>query len=282
VKHFSDGELPGKVADFSGSEARPRTASEHRQLDLSFVQRQGQTLLDRRLFSYPYVLMRTFREPSGAVHSDEPNRLHLIVQNSSGPVHDRDDLATNFVLNAATTVRVTYQGATAIHRARSGNVSRERLTITLGEGSHLSYLPEARIYFPEARHYQTTNIELSEGSALLYTDTLTTHDPENLGRPLSELDNTLTIRRAGAVLLLDRQHLKTPSFQPRFRAFGTMLLIGHQRPEIAEIPTLYAAVSALPSNLGWSIRLAAPTLQPIRTAIERVTSSPPLAQGKRL
>jgi urease accessory protein len=246
--------------------------SEHRQLDLSFVHRQGQTLLDRRLFSYPYVLMRTFREPSDAVHSHERNRLHLIVQNSSGPVHDRDDLATNLRLNAATSVRVTYQGATAIHRARSGNTSRERLTISLAEDSHLTYRAEARIYFPDARHKQTTDIELGPGSTLLFTDSFTIHDPDNQSRPFAELDNTLTIRRDDELVLLDRQHLKTPTFDRGFRAFATILLIGHEQPQLPEIPDLYAAVSALPSNLGWSIRLAAPDLRPIRSAVEMTTA----------
>jgi urease accessory protein len=243
--------------------------TEHRQLDLSFVARQGQTLLDRRLFSYPYVLMRTFREPSGSIH--------LIAQNSSGPVHDRDDLATNLVLSEGTNVRLTYQGATAIHRARSNNISRERLTISLAENSHLTYLPEARIYFPEAAHHQHTEIDLSPGSTLLYTDTFTTHDPESKARPLTELDNTLTIHRENEVVLLDRQHLKTPTFPPAFRAFGTILLIGHQEPNLPEIPTLYAAKSQLPSALGWTLRLTAPDLRPIRAAIEAIASAAAVA-----
>lgn len=249
-------------------------ASEQCQLDLSFIARQGHTLLDRRLFSYPYVLMRTFREQPDAIHSDEPNRLHLIVQNSSGPVHDRDNLATNLVLNMAARATVTYQGATAIHRARSGNISRERLTITLGEGAHLSYRPEARIYFPEARHRQVTEITLSASSTMLFVDSFTTHDPEGHGRALAELDNTLTVRRDGEILLLDRQHLETPSFSARFRAFGSILLIGPERPQLPEIPDLYAAASELPNNLGWSLRLAAPDLRPIReliTALQRPT-----------
>ncbi|MDP3314601.1 MAG: urease accessory protein UreD [Devosia sp.] len=247
-------------------------SSEQCQLDLSFVVRNGQTLLDRRMFSYPYVLMRTFREPSGAVHSDEQTRLMAIVQNSSGPVHDRDDLAINLVLNAAANVRIAWQGATAIHRARSGNLSRERLSISLGEGAHLGYLPEARIYFPDAAHQQATDIELSTGSTMLFADSFTVHDPENRSRLLSELDNTLTIRRAGETVLLDRQHLRSPAFNPAFRAFGTLLFIGLDEPELPAIPDLYAAKSQLPNALGWSIRLAAPDLRPIRAAVRTVTS----------
>lgn len=257
-------------------------SSEQRQLDLSFVVRNGQTLLDRRLFSYPYVLMRTFREPSGAVHPDEPNRLHLIVQNSSGPVHDRDDLAINLALNAATNVRIGWQGATAIHRARSGNVSRERLTISLGEAAHLSYLPEARIYFPESRHHQATDITLSPGSTLLFTDSFTVHDPEGQSRPLAELDNTLTIRRDDETVLLDRQHLRHPAFGRGFRAFGTILFIGLYEPELPAIPNLYAAKSQLPNALGWSLRLAAPDLRPIRQLTTALATSSPRPLRERV
>ena len=177
------------------------------------------------------------------------------------------------VLGEATNVRVTYQGATAIHRARSGNISRERLSLWLGEGAQLSYLPEARIYFPDARHQQVTDIELSPGSSLFFADSFTVHDPEDQSRPLAELDNSLTIRRDGEVVLLDRQHLEAPSFPAAFRAFATILVVGRDRPQLPEIPNLYAAVSALPSGLGWSIRLAASDLRPIRAAIEAAASS---------
>jgi len=259
-------------------------ASEQRQLDLSFVHRQGQTLLDRRIFSYPYVLMRTFRDPAASVHfgSETASRLTAIVQNSSGPIHDRDHLRVNLALDAATNVLLTYQGATTILRARSGNTSRERLSISLGDGAHLSYLPEARIYFPDARHEQITEIDLSPGSSLLFVDSFTVHDPENQSRPLAELDNTLTIRRDGEIVLLDRQHLKTPSFSQRFRAFASILLVGHPQPQLPEIPNLYAAVSALPSNLGWGIRLAAPDLRPIRELTTALATSAPRPLGERV
>jgi urease accessory protein len=256
-------------------------ASEQCQLDLSFVVRNGQTLLDRRLFSYPYVLMRTFGGGRTSWSTDV-HSLQLVVQNSSGPVHDHDNLATSLVLDAATNVRIGYQGATAVHRARSGNESRERLSITLGEGAHLSYLPEARIYFPEARHRQVTDIALSAGSTIIFVDSFTTHDPEGQARPLSELDNTVTIRRDDETLFLDRQHLETPSFPAGFRAFGNLLLLGLDEPETPEIPGLYAARSRLPNNLGWSIRLAAPDLRLIRQLTAHLATSSPRPLWERV
>jgi urease accessory protein len=251
--------------------------TEGAQLDLSFVVRNGRTVLDRRLFRYPYVLMRTFSQPLSSVQDGQDNAAatltHVLVQNSGGPVHDRDNLATNLRLTEGTNVRVTYQGATTISRARPGNMSRERLNITLDPGSRLAYLPEARILFPEAAHHQTTDIELSAGSTVLFTDAFTFHDPAATGRLFRELDNTLTIRRNGEIVLLDRQHLTNPLIGKDYRAFGTILLIGRQAPELPEIPNLYAATSCLPFDLGWSIRLAASDLRPIRAAIGLIDRS---------
>jgi len=246
-------------------------ATDHAQLDLSFACRQGRTVLDRRLFSYPYVLMRTFSEPSGAVHPRSGNRLLAVVQNCSGPVHDRDDFAINLVSNVATEVRMLFQGATAIHRARPGNASRERLRISLADASHLSYLPAPRILFPGAAHRQSTEIELEGAASLVFTDAFTLHDPEGQGRSFRELDSTLSIRRAGELLLLDRQHLLNPLDFKHYRAFGSILLLGLDAPRLPDIPGLYAAASRLPAELGWSVRLAAPDLAPIRDAFAALT-----------
>lgn len=246
--------------------------TESAQLDLSFVVRNGRTVLDRRLFRYPYVLMRTFSEPPPPV-GDGPSHqaatlIRLVVQNSSGPVHDCDHLATNLRLGEGSNVRVSYQGATSIGRARPGNMSRERLEVTLDPGSRLAYLPAPRILFPDAAHHQTTEIALSAGSTMLYFDAFTLHDPEGMGRTFREFDNTLTIRRDGEIVLFDRQHLSAPAIGEGFRAFGTILLLGRQASALPAIPGLYAAASRLPSDLGWSIRLAAADLRPIRDAID--------------
>lgn len=245
--------------------------TEAAQLDLSFVVRNNRTVLDRRLFRYPYVLMRTFSEPSSPVQDGLDDGTvtltHVLVQNSGGPVHDRDNLATNLRLTEGSNVRITYQGATTISRARPGNMSRERLTIALDPGSHLAYLPEPRILFPDAAHHQTTDIELSADSTMLFTDAFTLHDPEGQDRPFRELDNTLTIRRNNEIVLLDRQRLANPLIGKDYRAFGTILVLGKECPDLRDIPQLYAAASRLPSDLGWTIRLAAPDLRPIRAAI---------------
>lgn len=238
------------------------TLTDHAQLDLSFVHRNGRTVLDRRLFSYPYVLMRTFAEPL-----DAGAALSLVVQNSGGPIHDRDDLATSLRLGEGTDVRVAYQGATAIHRARAGAMSRERLSITLEAEAHLAYRAEPRILFPEAAHHQLTDIELTDSSSLIFADSFTAHDPEATSRPFRELDNTLTIRRNGEIVLVDRQHLRHPVFDRGFRAFGTMMFLNRRAPECPDIPGLYAARSELPSGLGHAFRLAAPDLRPIRAAM---------------
>lgn len=249
----------------------PSTAGEHHQLDLSFVHRNGRTIVDRRLFSYPYVIMRTFPGPAGEASRDgDDGSLFMVVQNSSGPVHDRDELSTRLELAEGTSVTVTHQGASAVHRAREGNVSSEQLVLSLAPNSHLSYFASPRVYFPDAVHRQGADIELRSGSTLLYTDSFTVHDPWATGCARQDIVNTLTVRSGGDVLLFDRQYVRGSLANQAFKAFGSIMLFGLDTTPLPEIQGLYAAASRLPSQLGWCIRLAASDLRPLRAAVDAV------------
>ena len=57
------------------------------QLDLAFARRGDRTVLDRRLFRWPFVLTRTFALDRAPAHM-----LTVIVQTSSGAVHGGDRL----------------------------------------------------------------------------------------------------------------------------------------------------------------------------------------------
>src|SRR5205807_2117466 len=69
------------------------SAPEPPRLDLSFVRRGGRTVIDRRLFAWPFVLTRSF-------HTDgaRPDLLSVILQTGSGAVHGEDRLTQRFTL----------------------------------------------------------------------------------------------------------------------------------------------------------------------------------------
>jgi len=126
-----------------------------RQLDLSFALRGGRTVFDRRIFSWPFVLARTF-----ATDAQLPHLQSVIVQSSGGPIHGGDRLTQRVHVGAGAAVHLTTQGATAVHRAHEGFTTSERVELRVAVGGWLEYLPQPRILFPDAAMRTTIDLDM--------------------------------------------------------------------------------------------------------------------------
>ncbi|WP_257164989.1 urease accessory protein UreD [Bradyrhizobium sp. SRS-191] len=250
-------------------------------LDLSFVRRGGRTVIDRRLFAWPFVLTRSF-------HTDaiRPDVLSVVLQTGSGAVHGEDRLTQRFTLQAGAAVCVTTQGATSVHRAEPGTRAVEHVLLRVEAGASLDYRPEPRILFPDAALCQVLELDCATDAVALITDAFTMHDPAAQGRLFRELDSELIVRRQGEEpLLIDRMHLRGPAaapFQGR-RAFGSAVLMlpqAHDRAALrqrladafAAIDDLYAAASLLPDKAGIGVRLAAREVRQLRTGFDAIAA----------
>ncbi|MFT4115296.1 urease accessory protein UreD [Bradyrhizobium sp.] len=250
-----------------------------RLLDLSFVRRGGRTVIDRRLFAWPFVLTRSFH-----VDEDRPERLSVIVQTGSGAVHGEDSLAQRLALGPGTAVCLTGQGATSVHRAAPAIRAREVVRLHVDSGASLEYLPEPRILFPDAALSQLTEIDCEQNACALITDAFTMHDPAGHDRCFRELESTFCLRRSSREpVLIDRTRLQRPdrTLFRGHRAFGAafmMLTPSHdlatlQRSvasALTPVSGLYAAASLLPDGAGIGVRLAALDLRSIRDAFARI------------
>ncbi|WP_035658707.1 urease accessory protein UreD, partial [Bradyrhizobium sp. STM 3809] len=238
-------------------------APEAPRLDLSFVRRGGRTVIDRRLFAWPFVLTRSFHTDSA-----RPDLLSVILQTGSGAVHGEDRLTQRFVLGVGAAVSITTQGATSVHRAEPGVRAMEQVLLHVTAGASLDYRPEPRILFPQAALCQVLEMDCAADAAALVTDAFTMHDPDGQGRLFRELDSTLIVRRPGAEpLLIDRMQLRDPAIAlfKGHRAFGSALLMLPERLDhaalrlrladaLARIDQLYAAASLLPHSAGVGVR----------------------------
>ncbi|MGJ4888704.1 urease accessory protein UreD [Bradyrhizobium sp. HKCCYLRH3099] len=247
-------------------------------LDLSFVRRGGRTVIDRRLFAWPFVLTRSF-------HTDaaRPDQLSVILQTGSGAVHGEDRLTQRFTLAEAAAVCITTQGATSVHRAEPGTRAVEHVLLRVAAGASLDYRPEPRILFPDAALRQVLELDCAGDAFALVTDAFTMHDPDGQGRLFRELDSTLVVRRPGAEpVLIDHMHLREPDIA-RFnghRAFGsaTLLLPSHDpgaigqllSHAIAPVDGLYAAASVLPGRVGIGVRLAGREMRALRAGFDAI------------
>ncbi|GLH75989.1 hypothetical protein SSBR45G_08970 [Bradyrhizobium sp. SSBR45G] len=249
-------------------------------LDLSFVRCGGRTVIDRRLFAWPFVLTRSF-------HTDaaRPDLLSVILQTGSGAVHGEDRLTQRFTLGEGASVRVATQGATSVHRAEPGTRAVEHVVLRVAAGASLDYRPEPRILFPDAALCQVLDLDCAADASALLTDAFTMHDPDGQGRLFRELDSTLIVRRPGAEpVLIDRMHLRHPEIAvfKGHRAFGSALLMlpradpaaARQRLADALMPIggLYAAASLLPGGAGLGVRLAAGEMRQLRAGFDAVAA----------
>ena len=244
------------------------------QLDLGFARRGGRTVLERRLFSWPFVITRTFHlDPVPA------EMLTVILQTSSGAIHGDDHLQQRVTLAPHTAVHLTSQGATSVHRAHPGKVTRDRVMLSVGSGAFLEYLPEPRILFPGAAMDQVIDIDCAPDATAIIGDGFGIHVPNGAGAGFRSLQNCLTLRFSGGdPVLVDRSDI---SELPRdSTAFGSLLLVTRQDPDLLEplaasitqalqsVTGLYGAASLLPGQAGIGVRLAGATVQNLRLGFE--------------
>ncbi|MGY3452350.1 urease accessory protein UreD [Bradyrhizobium sp. USDA 4353] len=257
------------------------SAPDKPRLDLSFVHRGGRTVIDRRLFAWPFVLTRSF-------HTDaaRPDVLSVILQTGSGAVHGEDRLTQRFMLAEGAAVCVTTQGATSVHRAEPGTRAVEHVVLHVAGGAALDYRPEPRILFPDAALCQVLELDCDADAVVLVTDAFTMHDPDGQGRLFRELDSTLIVRRQGQEpLLIDRMHLVEPVtslFKGR-RAFGSAVLMLPQTHDclalrlrladaLKRFDDLYAAASLLPESAGIGVRLVAREVRQLRAGFDAIAA----------
>ncbi|WP_158818918.1 urease accessory protein UreD [Methylocapsa sp. S129] len=250
------------------------------QLDLALARRGDRTVLDRRLFRWPFVLTRTF-----ALDRAPSHMLTVILQTSSGATHGEDRLRQRFHVGGGAAAHVATQGASLIHRAAPGVTTEEKIAIRIEEGGYFEYLPEPRILFPDAALDQTIEIDCAVGGVALISDAFTTHDPEARGRGFRSLASTMILRCGGDdAVLVDRIDIRSlgQGRTAQFRAFGAMTLAAPGRrwdsmaafanalsATLATIPDLYAAASLLPDETaGLGVRLAGRDLRAVRAGIQ--------------
>jgi urease accessory protein len=109
--------------------------------------------------------VRAFRDDDGGT------LVHL--HNVSGGVLGDDRLSMEVSVDAGARVQLTTTGATRIYRNRAGSADSEQsVSMRVGEGALLEYLPDVVIPFAGSRHVQRTSMRLERGATLCWWETL--------------------------------------------------------------------------------------------------------------
>lgn len=131
----------------------------------------------------------------------------LLLLNPTGGLLAGDRLETDIVLGPGSRVCLSTPSATRVYRS-PGPVAVQRVTMDVGRGAALEWLPDHLIPSPGARLRQTTEIRLAADATLIYLDAWATGRAargEAWGFDL--LDSSLWVRDEAGPLLRERSIL---------------------------------------------------------------------------
>jgi len=211
---------------------------------LVFEERGGRTVLTTRRFTLPLQAL----EP---MDLDGDGVATLLLLNPTGGVLAGDRLETDVVLGPRSRVCLSTPSATRVYRS-PGPVSVQRLTIEVGRGAALEWVPDHLIPSPGARLQQSTEIRLAADATLLYLDAWAVGRAargEVWGFDL--LDSSLLVRDEDGPLLRERFIL---AGRPPRDGLGGTEGFGYAASFLAMRP---AGLAMRPAGEGWEALVGA-------------------------
>jgi len=253
-------------------------------LDLVFSSDpDGRTYVDKQYSSYPFHFCRPFYLDWGKCKE----MATIYTQSCSGGLYTLDSLETNIDAKSGTKVHLTTQSSTVVHEGTEG-AALQTTNISVSENALVEYLPDPVIMMPAANLDSRLIVTIdAKGSAIL-VDSFLAHDFEGLGRPFGKYKSNLVIQDINKnPLIIDRFNLDGETFNAdlagvmgKYTCHANIILFGawatHEetlnncRVGLQQIDTVMAGVSALPSELGLSVRILAPDAINLKNGVNSI------------
>jgi urease accessory protein len=240
------------AVETTATTARPLTPDWDARLTLAFADDAGTTRLVERTHFGPLRVQKPLYPEGGAV-------CHAIVVHPPGGIVGGDGLAVTAHVGPAARAFLTSPGAAKWYKA-NGKVSRQRVTLTAGEGASVEWLPQESIFFDRAAVELEHSVELAAGASYIGCEIVC------LGRRASgESFNSGTIRqrteirRAGKLLWWEQgllagggAKLRSPLGMGGYTVCATLIAVTGGAPlvaaELAQLRTGCAALAAAESG----------------------------------
>lgn len=155
------------------------------------------------------ALETLFQQGSGKImlprcHGSVPEAVFL---NTAGGLTGGDRLDYRIDLAPGARLTATTQTAERAY-ATNGGVAEVDVTLTVGEGAHLDWLPQETILFDRSALHRTTRIDLAPGATCLFAEMLTLGRAA-MGERVETLDllDRRIVTRDGTALFVDPMRL---------------------------------------------------------------------------
>jgi urease accessory protein len=250
-------------------------------LDVTFAKVGGRTVLTRRRYRWPLLIGRVF--PDAA----RPGMSAVTIQNAAGTVIPGDAVRQRIGVVDGGSVVMRGQGATTVSGIPGGAVATEHTVVRVDASGRLLLDPSPRILTRYARYRQHTQVCVEPGGRATVVDTVVLH-PDLADDAFGGYESSVEIIAPdGTLLALDTQLLDAmPQVRRAPTAFGTVYIVGAGldeamtalSPGLESLAVLtgdrrvYVAVTDLPNEAGWAVRVAAWEGGTLRATIGAVTA----------
>ena len=247
------------------------------ELAIAAGDQDGPSHIRRQYASYPFHICRPH-----VFAGDPAGMITLYMQSASGGVYEGDRHTLSFTVEAGAQAHVTTQAATVV-RSMERDSASITLAVEAGPASHLEFIPDATILFPEARLYSSLRVVADPTASVLISDAFLGHDPQDRQRPFGLMASDLTFARPGAEPCVRDRFVLTGSqfaaglagLNGRYAAHATLFAfhpgdkgeaVLRALRAVLDMDGVYAGASPLPSGAGTWCRLLAEDGAALKTA----------------
>jgi urease accessory protein len=197
----------------------PSVVGRHARLDLTFLYRDGRTVLARAYAEPPFRVGRWFAEGDG---------VHMILTSSAPGAFGHDHLQQIVRVGCGARVRLTSQSALQVHPSPDGGTAHLQSSYHVDDGAHLHCHWHPLIPFADARIDQHIDVNIAGSGYLYWSDALMSGRHARGERwKFASLAHELAVSRDGSLEYLERYRLQPNELAvPRPWAAGDASYLG--------------------------------------------------------
>ncbi|MDH4244184.1 MAG: urease accessory protein UreD [Nitrospira sp.] len=174
------------------------------ELRLEYAKRDHQTVITRSYCTTPWHLLPP-------IYLDETGSAYTLLVNPSGGLVGGDGLSIDMNLDRDAHVLISSPSANRVYRSE-GKLSEQIITLTVGPGAILEWLPEHTIPFAGSRFRQSIHATLASGATIVLWDALASGRMARDERwAFTDLENEIHITTASGEALVERYALEPAS-----------------------------------------------------------------------
>ena len=181
-------------------ERSPSVVGRHARLDLTFLYRNGRTVLAEAYAEPPFRVGRWFVEGEG---------LHMILTSSAPGAFGHDCLQQTIRVGCRARVRLTSQSAMQAHPSPDGATAHLQSSYFVDDGAHLHCHWHPLIPFAEARIDQRIDVNIAGAGYLYWSDALMSGRQARGERwQFASLAHEIAVSRDGSLEYLERYRIQ--------------------------------------------------------------------------